>query len=241
MYKFTKPTIDSIRGLKRLRVFLVLVGVSLLCKLTFILPAMHDSSKPLLSSDAREYNRLAINVIENHIFSADSIPPYQHEHSRPPLYPLFIATLYSIFGKYPILIVLAQLIIGASTVILLFLLALRITASEKLSFIASLLFASSPDASFFSAQLFSETLFSFLLLLALLFYNLCSTQKNTPSSHHRFCSGAFYTNQGGKFISAHLLGSLFNVFIQKRNLKAFNPHTIILGNVLYYFKPMVCT
>jgi len=170
MYKFTKPTIDSIRGLKRLRVFLVLVGVSLLCKLIFTLPAIRDSSKLFLAPDAKEYNRLAINVVENHIFSPDSIPPYRQEHSRPPLYPLFVAMLYGILGKYPLLVVSAQLMVGTLTVILLFLLVLRITASEKLSFIASLLFALSPNVSFFSAQLFTETLFSFLLLLAFYFF-----------------------------------------------------------------------
>lgn len=185
MYKFIKSTIGSIKGLNRLRVFLILVGISLLCRVVFTLPAMRNSSKLFLAPDAKEYNRLAINVVENHIFSADSIPPYRPEHSRPPLYPLFMAMLYAILGKYPLLVVSAQVIIGALTVIVLFLLVLRITASKKLSFIASLLFALSPNASFFSAQLYTETLFSFLLLLAFYFFITYIQHRKT---HHLFIS-----------------------------------------------------
>lgn len=185
MYKFIKSTIDPIRTPKRLRLILILAGISLLCRFLFTLPAVRDPSKLFLSPDGREYNRLAINVIENHIFSADSIPPYQPEHSRPPLYPLFIAMLYAILGKHPLLVVSAQVMVGALTVILLFLLALRITASEKLSFIASLLFALSPNVSFFSAQLLTETLFSFLLLFAFYFFIAYIQHRKT---HHLLIS-----------------------------------------------------
>ena len=172
---------NSIKALKQIRSILILVGISLACRLIFTLPAMNDSSRLFFSSDAKEYNQIAVNLIENHIFSADSEAPYRHEYSRPPLYPFFIAMLYAILGKHPLVVVLVQMIAGVFTVILLFRLGLRITGSEKLSFLASLLFALNPNVSFSSTQLLTETLFSFLLIGAFYFFTAYIQHRKTSS------------------------------------------------------------
>lgn len=48
--------------------------------------------------DARVYSRLAVNVLEQHVYSADEAPPYAPTYIRLPGYPLFLAAVYAAFG-----------------------------------------------------------------------------------------------------------------------------------------------
>ncbi|MDQ3918648.1 MAG: glycosyltransferase family 39 protein, partial [Acidobacteriota bacterium] len=48
--------------------------------------------------DARVYSRLAVNVLEQHAYSADEGPPYAPTYIRLPGYPLFLAAVYAAFG-----------------------------------------------------------------------------------------------------------------------------------------------
>ncbi|MDQ3746666.1 MAG: glycosyltransferase family 39 protein, partial [Acidobacteriota bacterium] len=48
--------------------------------------------------DARVYSRLAVNLLEQHAYSADEGPPYAPTYIRLPGYPLFLAAVYAAFG-----------------------------------------------------------------------------------------------------------------------------------------------
>lgn len=48
--------------------------------------------------DGRDYAQLARNILEQHVYSVDTQPPYQPTLIRLPGYPLFLAAIYSVFG-----------------------------------------------------------------------------------------------------------------------------------------------
>src|SRR5256712_5935688 len=48
--------------------------------------------------DGRIYAQIARNVLEQHVYSHETAPPYDPSCIRLPGYPLFVAAVYSIFG-----------------------------------------------------------------------------------------------------------------------------------------------
>src|SRR5215212_7241399 len=48
--------------------------------------------------DGRVYSQIAINVLEQHVFSHENQPPYVPSIIRLPGYPLFLAAIYKVFG-----------------------------------------------------------------------------------------------------------------------------------------------
>src|ERR1043165_4659561 len=48
--------------------------------------------------DGRVYSQIARNMLEQHVYSHDSQPPYAPSLIRLPGYPLFIAGVYKVFG-----------------------------------------------------------------------------------------------------------------------------------------------
>ncbi len=48
--------------------------------------------------DGRNYAQMARNVLEQHVYSHDTAPPYGPSLIRLPGYPLFLAAIYSVFG-----------------------------------------------------------------------------------------------------------------------------------------------
>jgi 4-amino-4-deoxy-L-arabinose transferase-like glycosyltransferase len=84
----------------------------------------------------------------------------------PPGYPLFLAGLYWLFGQSVNAAQVANAMLGAATVVLVYALALRLfdrTAAR----LAALLFAVFPSQILFASLVYSETLFAFLFVLGL--------------------------------------------------------------------------
>src|SRR5262249_22219253 len=48
--------------------------------------------------DGRVYAQLARNILEQHVYSANSEPPFNPTLIRLPGYPLFLVAVYSVFG-----------------------------------------------------------------------------------------------------------------------------------------------
>ena len=51
-------------------------------------------------SDALGYERLARNLLEHHVYSSDTAPPLSPSNGRMPGYPLFLASMYALFGSH---------------------------------------------------------------------------------------------------------------------------------------------
>jgi len=117
----------------------------------------------LFHPDTGSYLQPALNLLAGHGFSYSQVPPYVPDVSRTPVYPLFIALLYGILGRHPLVVAGAQVLISALTVGLTYLLGARLL-SEPQARTGGLLLAFSLGSIIYSLYILTETLFTLLLL-----------------------------------------------------------------------------
>ena len=121
-----------------------------------------------VSDDSADYMRIAANIVDHFSFSLgdNGVPPTAF---RPPLYPAFIAGVWTFFGRSVIPVLVFQVLLGAATVCLTYLIARgkfgRITA-----LVAAGALALAPMTGLFTVTVLAETLFTFLAVLAVYFW-----------------------------------------------------------------------
>jgi glycosyltransferase involved in cell wall biosynthesis len=113
-------------------------------------------------SDAQYfYYAAAKNLLSYHAFSIAQTAPFYPDAYHTPLYPLFISALLSLhvplFG-----IVLVQDILAATTTVFIYRIALRLSNSRSVSFIAAFVAALEPISIYWSGLLMSDVFFAFL-------------------------------------------------------------------------------
>ena len=117
--------------------------------------------------DGRVYSLIARNVLEQHVYSHDSQPPYAPSLIRLPGYPLFLAGVYKIFGVGNNTAVrVAQAVIDTATCVLIALVAFEWTIEEerkrRAALIALGLAAVCPFTSIYVATILTEVFTNFL-------------------------------------------------------------------------------
>ena len=115
------------------------------------------------SGDEIDYHYLAVNLTEGNGYRLEN---NQVTARRPPLFPLVLAGLYSVFGANTVLARLIQVLLGTLIVPLVFF-ATRRFFSERAAWIAGALAAVNPFLIFISAYLLTENLYIILLLCVL--------------------------------------------------------------------------
>jgi len=130
-------------------------GLALCVRLIFILAVPVN---PIAGGDPRVYEQTALNILhEGKIYSEEGLA------FRSPLYPIFIAGVYLIFGPYYQSIFLVQALLGAISAILIF------QSLRPLSLFAAViggsLFVFHPLMLFYTKQVLTESLYVFLLSL----------------------------------------------------------------------------
>ena len=118
------------------------------------------------AGDSPVYLDLASNLAFYHSFSEVIGVPTA---SRPPLYPLLIAAFWWTANTPVTAVILAQCIFGAASVVLVYLIA-KDRFDHRVAFIAALAFSFAPMTVHYTAVLLTETLFTFLVLLAIFFW-----------------------------------------------------------------------
>ncbi|HKS29837.1 MAG TPA: glycosyltransferase family 39 protein [Pyrinomonadaceae bacterium] len=128
-------------------------------------------SRAWVAGDTSDYLTIARNLAFHHVFSLSDNPsgPLLPTTHRPPLYPALIALLW--WGDSPpvVAVMLLQSLLGAATVSLVYLMA-RDRFNRHVAVLASLGMALAPMTGFFTAVLLTETLFTFLLTLAVFWW-----------------------------------------------------------------------
>src|SRR5256884_1846802 len=119
--------------------------------------------------DGRIYAQIARNVLEQHVYSHETAPPYDPSYIRLPGYPLFLAGVYSVFGHTNNGAVrIAQALIDTGTCVLVALLAFYWQPDEKrkrVTAIAALALAAlNPFTTIYAATILSEVPTMFLAL-----------------------------------------------------------------------------
>jgi 4-amino-4-deoxy-L-arabinose transferase-like glycosyltransferase len=119
--------------------------------------------------DSKTYAQIARNVLEQHVYSHETEAPYDPSLIRVPGYPLFLASIYSVFGHTNNGAVrIAQALIDTATCVLVALLAYYWQPDEKrkrVTAIAALALAAlNPFTTIYAATILSEVPTMFLAL-----------------------------------------------------------------------------
>lgn len=146
----------------RLRPVVWLILIALVLR-GAMLAAVASHPERLFHRDTGSYVRPALSMLAGHGFSRQEVPPFTPDTSRTPVYPLFIASLYFVFGQSPLVVPGAQVLISALTVGLAYAMG-RQLLDEKEAFIGGLLLALSLGSIVYSVYILTETLFTLLLL-----------------------------------------------------------------------------
>lgn len=127
--------------------------------------------------DEQHYHTLAVNLVRGHGFAWE---PGVLTSIRPPLYPAFIAFVWTITGTESLLSIrLAQIVLSLTTVWLLYQLGLLLF-SRRIVLCAAVGFCFYPSLVAFNFLVLSEILFTFLLtLFALGYVKLLKTERAT--------------------------------------------------------------
>jgi 4-amino-4-deoxy-L-arabinose transferase-like glycosyltransferase len=115
--------------------------------------------------DSVFYQNTAVSLVEGHGFTN----PFTHFPTAqwPPGYSFFLAGIYYLFGPTLVGARLANVVLGAATVALVYLLALRLF-DKRTAFASALVMAFFPGQIFFVSLVWSEVVFTFGFVLALL-------------------------------------------------------------------------
>ncbi len=130
--------------------------------------------KLTLFSDAQGYHRFAMLIYEYginaifHKFPANEQDLAQLTTFRTPGYPLFLATIYRIFGVSSLIVCFIQILLDALTGLMIFYITKLIFKNFRTALIALSLYISNPLAIAYSTSLYAECFFTALLTLIFL-------------------------------------------------------------------------
>lgn len=122
-------------------------------------------------TDSGEYWRLAENLINHLQFSKSNGAPFEPEHLRTPLYPLYIS-LINLTGGGLYAVIISQIIISLATIWVVWKTTWLISFNKISSGIAASFFALDLPSMIFSNYVLSETLYVFLLASAVYLFVL---------------------------------------------------------------------
>jgi hypothetical protein len=122
---------------------------------------IYDHPERAFDHDSRLYLRLAGSLLDS--FSFPSI-------FRTPVYPSFIAFIYSLFGKYPQALLIFQYLLDSLTAIFVVLIFSRMFQNSRYSYLAGFIYAVNPFAIFYSNMILTETLFTLVLAVSVYYF-----------------------------------------------------------------------
>jgi 4-amino-4-deoxy-L-arabinose transferase-like glycosyltransferase len=119
-------------------------------------------------SDQDGYRRLGQVLASTGSFTRfPDAPRFVPEVIRTPVYPLFVAAIYRVFGVHQLAVALAQTAVFVAIVLLVFDLARSATGSETIALCAAAFTALFPPLPYFAALVMTETLTTLLFTLAM--------------------------------------------------------------------------
>ncbi len=133
---------------------------------------------PVIEIDAREYQQIAVNLIEHHAFSLKTEAPFQPDSFRTPIYPFLLAALLWCFGSIYAIAVFQAFCAGVIGV-LTYILACRFLNQPAVGVIAAGIFAIEPAGILYSNLAMTETIF-LLLLAGGLYYFFSAREQRWP-------------------------------------------------------------
>lgn len=141
----------------------LIFSLTLITRLLFLAFYVSDPQRLFYDPDSQGYYNLAVNLIDHGVFSQDATPPRSPDNLRTPLYPFFLAALFALFGKSLVAVAVAQIVVSAATVVLVYGLARRLSGTAA-AVVAAVLFGLDLSSFVYAHAILTETLFTFLFL-----------------------------------------------------------------------------
>lgn len=154
-------------GAARAPAWVAIALMALGVRAALAIPALGDVSRFYVAPDSYEYEQLAVNLLAGHGYSQADASPYPPDVRRTPVYPLLLAAVYALAGQQPGVAVGANVLLGVLACVLTVALASRLFGSGP-GVLAGLLLALDLTSAAYSLVLMTETLFTVVLLLAVL-------------------------------------------------------------------------
>jgi len=146
--------------------FFVACMIALILRLMLLIYiAPNTPIKYYANPDAYNYENIALNLVNRGMFSNELQTPYVPDVHRTPLYPIFLATVYTLSESSRTVAVLSQLLFGSLTAGLTYLLSRALLLPRQNALFAALIVALDPLSIMYANMLVTETLFTFFLVV----------------------------------------------------------------------------
>jgi hypothetical protein len=200
--------------LKRRAVWVVLVLVMLAAGFRIIVAHRWPNDAP---DDGRTYAQIARNVLEQHVYSHESEAPYDPSLIRLPGYPLFLASIYSVFGHTNNGAVrIVEALIDTGTCVLVALLAFYWQPDEKrkraTAFAALTLAAVCPFTTIYAATILTEVPTTFLVMAMCLAATFAFRKRSTTEDTEEAKNNSRFKTPLLWWLISGLLGGLAVLF-----------------------------
>lgn len=140
-----------------------LLALAAICALGFALRALviANTTGVGVFADMQDYHDRGVHLLQTGTLSRDAF--------RVPAFPMLIAGVFKLFGQQLVAVRLAQAVLGVLTVALTYVLARRLTTGRG-ALVAAFIVAVYPALVLYSFYLMAETLFTFLIVLAIVLW-----------------------------------------------------------------------
>ena len=164
--------------LRNNKAIILIAALGLLLRIGFFIVVQPWNEQVLretiLVGDPDGYHNMALSLINSGSFSYQKYMPFEQikadvSAERTPGYPLFVSFVYFLFGVKPWLVILCQLLINVGSLILIYILAIKVF-DKKIALIAALLYAVEPHAITLSVAFMTDTLFTFAFLASMVIF-----------------------------------------------------------------------
>jgi len=150
---------EQLKG-KQFHVRKTVTGIFFICLIIRIVLVLRY---PQFAPDTQIYDTIALNLTRGLGYTVDGSTPHV---IRPPLYPFFLAGIYSVFGHSLLAVRLIQAVIGSLTVIFICKLGLTISDNRMVGIVSALIACFYPRLLMPVAYILSESLTTFLLIVS---------------------------------------------------------------------------
>jgi len=161
-----KLKINKYSEYKKLKLIIL---IAIILRVTFFIIAQPWNTdieqNRIIRSDAIGYHELAISILNDFTFELNG----QKNSFRTPGYPVFLAIIYSIFGVKPYIVLIFQIIINIFSILIVYQISKNLF-NKEIALISSFLFSIDPHTILYTCELFTETLFTFIVLLAFMYF-----------------------------------------------------------------------
>jgi 4-amino-4-deoxy-L-arabinose transferase-like glycosyltransferase len=146
----------------------VIFFVAALTKVLFGLFILTDVERIIAAPDSIGYYQLAENLRHHGVFSRSERPPFISDNVITPVYPFFLALLFSFTAGSLWIVPVAQGLLNSLAAVLVFKMGERLF-NRRAGFIAGIFYGLDPSALTYTFSLLTETSFTFLFLAASFF------------------------------------------------------------------------